>query len=282
MFEGSGLSTIWEHVSELLARLRVAIFAVVASTIAVLIVPIDLNSLNLSWTSPVYNTLATMVINRLRTDLLPDGVELIPLDWFAPFTTYIYVSIFLGVTISSPVIVYEIYKFIDPALYEHERKYIFLFVTSFTSLFLFGLALGYFVIVPITFRMLLGSTYLLGLSPRYEFSSFFSIVLGGLAMSGLLFTFPVFFLTLVKAGIVRTSMITGARKFLYVGIFVAICILTPDPTIVTDVIIFLPVLVLTEISVLIGKRIEKNRAKSLLREQVFPSAMETEQLNLSP
>ena len=251
--------SFWDHIRELLSRLRVMVFAVVISSIAVLVVPIDIESINLSWTSPVYNTLVSVVIKRLISDLLPAGVELLPLDWFAPFTIYIYVSIFLGVTISSPVIIYEIYKFVNPALYENERNYIYLFVTGFTVLFLFGITLGYFVVVPVTFRMLLSSTFLLHLAPMYEFSSFFSIVLGLMSVCGLLFTFPVFFLTLVKAGILNTSQVTNARKVLYVGVLVLIAFLTPDPTLVTDIVIFVPIMMLTEASILIGKRMEKGR-----------------------
>jgi len=251
--------TFWEHTVELIARLRVMIYAIAISSTAVMIVPIDLESIRLSFTSPMYQTVATYVINRMRTDFLPEGVELLPLDWFAPFTIYIYVSIFLGVIISSPIIVYEAHKFVNPALYEHERRYVFLFTSSFTFLFITGVLFGYLLIVPITFRMLLMSTYLLGLAPRYEFSSFFSLVLGGLASCGLVFTFPVFFLTLVRAGILKTSYVTKARKFLYAGVFIAIAILTPDPTIVSDILIFIPIVVLTEVSIFLGKRIEKAR-----------------------
>ena len=181
------------------------------------------------------------------------------MDWFAPFTVYIAVSIFLGAVISSPVTIFEIYRFIGPALRRNERRYIFLFTASFSLLFLTGVLFGYLIVVPTTFRMLLASTLFLGLVPRYEFTSFFSLILGGLAMTGLMFTFPVFFVTLVKAGIVKTSLVTKARRYLYAGVFILIAIATPDPTIVSDVIIFLPVLLLTEASIVVGKRIEKAR-----------------------
>jgi sec-independent protein translocase protein TatC len=258
------------HVTELLSRLKVAVAAVFVSTILVLVVPIDAAGLDAAWSNPNYNTIASIFINRLRVDLLPNGVELLPLDWFAPFTIYVYSAVFLGVTISSPIIIYEIYKFINPALYDNERKLVYLFVGSFTVLFLFGVALGYFMLVPVTFKMLMGMTTLLGLSPRYEFSSFFGVVLGGTLMTGLFFTFPVFFLTLVWAGVLKTSMVTGARKIIYIGVFVLICIITPDPTILSDIIIFFPVVVLLEGSLLIGKYIENKREKANVVPQEAP------------
>lgn len=101
METGSTLGAVLGHVNELLSRLKVAVAAIIVSTILVLIVPIDAAALDASWSNPNYNTLATVVINRLRIDLLPAGVELLPLDWFSPFTTYMYVALFLGLTISS-------------------------------------------------------------------------------------------------------------------------------------------------------------------------------------
>ncbi len=251
--------TFWEHTIELIRRVRNAVYALVASSLATMLVPINIDSISLSLTQPVYETLTTYLIKRLQIDLLPPSVELLPMDWFAPFTVYIAVSIFLGAVVSSPVTIYEIYRFIGPALRRNERRYILLFTASFSLLFLTGVLFGYLIVVPISFRMLLASTLYLGLVPRYEFTSFFSIILGGLAMTGLMFTFPVFFVTLVRAGIVKTSLVTKARRYLYAGVFILIAVTTPDPTIVSDVIIFLPVLLLTEASIVVGKRIEKKR-----------------------
>ena len=253
--------SVWGHIAELISRLKIAVAALVVATLAVLIVPIDPASFGQSLTSSNYNTISTLVISRLMSDMLPQGVELLPLDWFAPFTVYIYVSIFLGFVISSPIIIYQIYKFVAPALYENEQRLIFLFVGSFTGLFLLGVAMGYMMLVPVTFRMLLGITNLLGISPKYEFSSFFTIILGGVLMTGLFFTFPVFFLSLVKIGVLKTSMISKARKIIYVGVFIVICIITPDPTILSDLILFVPTVILMELSLIIGKKIEGDRDK---------------------
>ena len=264
------LGALWGHIIELLSRLKISIFTLFASTLIVLLVPVDIASLGQSLSESNYNTVSTMVINRLIQDMLPKGVELLPLDWFTPFNVYISVSIFLGVIISSPVILYQVYRFIAPALYEGEKRVVFLFIGSFSILFLAGVVMGYILLVPTTFRMLLGLTTILGISPKYELSSFFTIILGGVLMTGLFYTFPVFFLSLVKLGVLKTSMITGARKFIYVGVFILICIITPDPTILSDVLLFLPTIVLIELSVIIGKKIEGDRAKAMMSSSVKP------------
>jgi sec-independent protein translocase protein TatC len=261
MLQTDRQSSFWEHAGELLSKARVVIAALIVASVAVLVVPVNFAGI-VDITSGNYATVATVVINRITSDLLPAGAELLPLDWFAPFTIYLYVSLFLGVVLSSPVILYELYRFVAPALYEGERNGARLFIVALTGLFAAGVVFGYLTVVPTTFRMLLGSTEMLGLAPRFEFASFFSIVLGGLGMSGLLFTFPVFFLTLVRAGVLNTGMITGSRKFIYLGAFALICVVTPDPTLVSDIMIFVPIVVLLEASVLLGRLIERGKTKT--------------------
>src|SRR3989337_172783 len=117
--------------------------------------------------------------------------ELLPISWFAPLEIYLFVSVMLGVVISSPVIMYEIYKFISPALHERERKSILTFVTFFTSLFVFGVAFGYFLIMPMSVRALLLASKFLGLPLKFEFAEFFSLIMGGTLLSGFMLTFPV-------------------------------------------------------------------------------------------
>ncbi len=261
--------SFWEHASELITRVRKIVFALIISSIAAMVIPINLDSLRLSFTDPMYETMPTYLINQLRQDLLPSGVQLLPVDWFAPFMMYIYASVFIGVVVSSPVITYEIYKFIDPALKRNERKYIYLFTSSFTLLFLTGVAFGYFLIAPVTFNVLLFSGRFLGLAPMYEFTGFYSIALSIIAVCGLAFTFPVFFLLLVKIGILQTSYVTKIRKYFYAGLFIAIAVLTADPSPISDAILFVPLVILMEMSILIGKRIEKGRksnsAKPIIR-----------------
>lgn len=249
--------TFWQHVTELLKRLRIIFIAVAVSSIFVMAFPVNINFENLSATNPWYTTIAVLFIKRIQQDLVPPEVELLPISWFAPLEIYFFVSVMLGVVISSPVIMHQVYKFINPALHEHERKSILTFVLSFSGLFVFGVIFGYLLIMPASVRALLVSSKFLGLPLKFEFAEFFSLAVGGLLLSGFMFTFPVFLILLVKAGVLKTEYVTRNRKYLYPGIIILISIFDPDPTLITEVMLFIPIIILTETSVLIARRFER-------------------------
>ena len=250
------------HIKELINRLRTILIAVTISTIAAMLVPVSLDFSNVSAASPYYTTLTSLTIINLQEKFLPAEAELLPLSFLAPLEVYFFVAIILGVVISTPVISYEIYKFINPALHKHERNAILQFVIAFVALFAFGFTLGYLFIVPMSMRMIFSIADLLNLPPAYAFSEFFSLVGFALLSCGLIFTLPTFLVLLVKAGILETKSLTGNRKYLYGFLVIIIALLDPDPGLVTEALIFLPLVILTEISILIAKRIEKNREES--------------------
>lgn len=259
--EGKEL-TFWEHLREMLSRLRMVFYALIISTIVVMVVPIQLDLANLSASDPWYQTISSFVIRKLQTDFLPADVELLPISWLAPLEVYMYVSLMLGVVISSPIIMYELYKFANPALHQHERKLIYPFVISFTGLFIFGFTLGYMVVVPATVKAMVLFANLLGLTPTYSFSDFFSLVMLTLLLCGFIFTFPTYVVLLVKAGIITTEQIKKNRKYIYVGAVILIAIIDPEPSLVTEITTIIPLIVLTEISILIARRFEKQREEA--------------------
>ncbi len=254
--------TFMDHVRELLYRLRAMLIAIIISTVVAMLVPVTLDFSNVTAENPFYATIASNVIRHLQDRFKPPEAKLLPLDPIAPAESYFFISIILGIVISSPAIFYELYKFINPALHKHERGDATKFVGAFVSLFLFGLFMGYIYIVPMTMRMLFMFANLLNLPPEYEFSTFFSTIGLSLLLCGLIFTFPIYIVLLVKVGILKTQYITKNRKYLYGGLIIVIAIVDPEPGIITESLVFLPLLVLTEISILIAKRIEKKREAS--------------------
>lgn len=254
--------TFMDHLRELLTRLRTILYAVIISTVIAMLVPVNLDFLTVSSENPFYATITSQVIRNLEDRFRPAGAELLPLSPLAPAEVYFFVSIILGILISSPVISYELYKFINPALHKHERKDALQFVAAFAGLFIFGFALGYLFIVPMTMRVLFFFADLLDLPPWYDFSAFFSTIGFSLLLCGLIFTFPTYIVLLVKAGILKTRLITENRKYLYGGLLVLIAILDPEPGLITESVVFIPLVILTEVSIFIAKRIEKARIQS--------------------
>lgn len=253
--------SFWDHLVELTKRMRVILVSLIVSTIVVMTVPVTLDFTSfLSTTNPFYPTMATLVIRDFQQKFLPPEAQLLPMSPFAPMEVYMLISVVLGVVISTPVISYELYKFLNPALHKHERKAALQFVASFAGLFIFGFMLGYLYIVPTTIRTAVIFSKMLGLSALlYSFNEFFSMVSLSLLLSSMIFTFPIYIVLLVKVGILHTRQLTKNRKYLYGGVLILIAFLDPEPGLVTEGILFIPIIILLETSIIIAKRIEKKR-----------------------
>jgi len=254
--------TFWDHLTELIKRLRRILYSLIISTVVVMVFPVTLDFSGMSPENPFYPTITTLVIRNFEQRFLPEGAGLLPMSPFAVLEVYMFISLILGLVISSPFVSYELYNFLNPALHKPEKKMMFQFVASFAGLFILGFALGYFLVVPTTMRTLFGFSSMLNLTPYYDFAEFYSMIGLSLFVCSILFTFPIYIVLLIKAGILRTEQLTKSRKFLYGGVLILIALVDPDPTIITESILFLPIVILTETSILIGKRLEKARDKA--------------------
>jgi sec-independent protein translocase protein TatC len=251
--------TFWEHLTELFKQLRKVFVVFIVSTIAVMVVPINLDFTNLNLSNPFYQTITSYVIQHFQERFLPQGITLIPLNFFAPLEVYFFISLVMGAAIGLPVAAYELYNFLQPALRKNEKRFALQFIASFVALFSFGLSLGYMYVVPLTFRTMTLFSQLQNLEQIYNFSEFFSMVGTILLGCGLIFTFPTYVYLLVKANILKTEQLTKNRKYMYGILLIIIAALDPDPTLITEGVTFIPIVILMELTILISKRIEKKR-----------------------
>ncbi len=250
--------TIWEHIYELSQRLRVILISIFVFTIIFMIVPADLSFLeNPSQLLTMYRPLVVTVLDVIRDQVLPEGMVLIGGEVTAGIELYLMISFAFGLVCSVPVIAYEIYKYIDPALYPHERRMIYPFIISFTSLFVFGAFFGYFILLPFMLWALVPFLLWVGAQPIILVTDFYSLVFISIFLSGIAFTFPIFLVLLVKVGILKTRTLTKNRKYVYAGTFILTAIITPDGGPLADMALFLPIIILFEIAILIAKRYEK-------------------------
>jgi sec-independent protein translocase protein TatC len=152
--------------------------------------------------------------------------------------------VFLG----SPVIFWQIWKFVAPGLYKHEKRTLLPFSFLSSVCFLGGAAFGYFVVFPPAFRFLLGySTDFL--TPMPAVSEYFSLSLRLLIAFGVIFELPILMVFLAKIGIVDVPFLNKNRKYAILINFIIAAILTPTPDIVNQMLMGVPLLVLYEISV---------------------------------
>jgi sec-independent protein translocase protein TatC len=247
--------TIQEHISELASRLKVILYSLVITTTIFMVFPA--NSSFLKNPLAFYDPLIAIVLRQVIRDVLPNGVQLIAGEFTAPLEIYLIASVLLGVAVSSPVIAYEVYRYIDPALYPEERKAVYPFVLSFTILFLMGALLGYKVLAPFMLWAMLPFFRLAGAVPIIYVMDFYSLVFVTTLTSGFSFTLPVFFVLLVRFGIIKTSYVTTRRRYIYAALYVITAIVTPDGGPIADIALFVPMAILLELAVFFGKRYEK-------------------------
>ena len=151
--------------------------------------------------------------------------------------------------LASPVIFLQIWRFVAPGLYRHEKRVLLPFTAISTLCFLGGAAFGYFVVFPPAFRFLVGYASET-LAPLPAVSEYFSLSLRLLLAFGIVFELPVFMVFLAKIGVVNTAFLRRNRKYAVLISFVAAAILTPTPDVVNQLFMAGPLLVLYEVSIL--------------------------------
>jgi sec-independent protein translocase protein TatC len=250
----------WDHLDELLTRLRIIFITVIVSGLLIGFWPIDPRGL----LDPVglYQPIISLIMLKMKSDLLPSGATLIAGGLTDTLYVYMFMSLLIGIVFSSPIIGYELYAFLAPALHPHERKHISRFVAAFFALFAFGVAMAYFLILPLTFKILIWFIASGGASPFINIQDFYNMIVVLIIATGSFYTAPVFVVLLVQVGILPSAFIAGKRKIMYLAFLIILTIITPDPTPITAVIIMVPFIVIFEGAVLAAKRIDVKRAKT--------------------
>ncbi len=244
-----------EHIDELRHRLKVIFITLVVSILVVLLLPLNpaqlLDLSNVYWTSPV-----TVFLNAVVNYTLPSTIKLIPLTVGAPLEVLLYASLILGFAVDMPVIAFEVYRFVDPALKQSERDMVYPVITSATLLFVVGLLFGYFILARFIFVAMVPFYTAVGLTPPFQIavSDFYAIVFLSVLFSGAAFVSPVFVFLLIRFGVISPSFFSKNRVLIWAVTYVITAIITPDGGPLLDVILFVPVIALLELSVVIGRR----------------------------
>lgn len=152
---------------------------------------------------------------------------------------------FLG---ACPVIFHQIWRFVAPGLYQHEKKVLLPFSVVSTVCFIGGAAFGYFVVFPPAFRFLIGYSSAF-LDPMPAVNEYFSLALRLLIAFGVVFELPVFMVFLAKIGVVNASFLAKHRKYAVLLAFVIAAVLTPTPDVVNQMFMAGPLIILYEISI---------------------------------
>lgn len=222
------------HLVELRKRLMNAV-------VAVLVVFVVL----FHWASDLYTVLAEPLLSKL-----PKGGQMIATDVTTPFFVPLKVALMAAFLITLPYTLYQIWRFVAPGLYEHEKRMVWPLIIASTTLFFCGMGFAYFAVFPIVFGFITSSAPL-GVAVMTDIDKYLSFVLTMFMAFGMTFQVPVAVVLMVRMGFVTVAKLREIRPYVVVGAFVVGAIFTP-PDVVSQSMLALPLWLLYEAGILVA------------------------------
>lgn len=240
--------TLMEHLDELRSRLvKCAIAVVFGMTVA--------------WT--LYPQIYDILVHPL-CDVIPQSCDLVLRDPLEGLSIRLRVSGYVGIAIAMPVLLWQLWKFITPGLYEHERKYAIPFMVSALFLFALGAGLAYYTL-PRALDFLIS---IAGGDMEVLFSPepYIKLITYMMLAFGIGFEFPVVLVALQLVGVLKTETLRRTRRYAYVGILVLVAVITPSGDPYSMLLLSVPMIIFYEVSILIGRFIERARSRKQAAE----------------
>lgn len=177
------------------------------------------------------------------------------------FSAHIWTSIWAGFIIGFPYILFEVWKFISPGLYEKERKHSRGFILVASFLFFLGVLFGYYVVAPLSINFL--GTYQVStlVQNQFDLSSYISTVRAAVIACGIMFELPIIIYFLTKVGLVTPEFLRKYRKMALVVVLIVSAVITP-PDVASQIIVAVPVLILYQLSIYISAIVIKRENKA--------------------
>lgn len=187
-------------------------------------------------------------------------IPLISTELSAQFMTHVTMSCVLAFLLASPYILFELFRFVSPALYKREKRYSYLVAAIVYFLFIIGLLMSYFILFPISFQFL--ATYQVNeeIASTITLDSYISTFCTLTFMMGIVFQLPVFTFVLGKIGVITADILKKYRSYALIIILIISAIITP-PDIFTLILVAIPIYGLYELSILVLKRFQKRNLK---------------------
>jgi sec-independent protein translocase protein TatC len=246
--DGSNVEeTFMSHLVELRDR-------IIRAGVSVLVVFIGL----VYWAPNIFRLLARPLMQNL-----PKDGKMIVTDVTGSFFVPMKVTMMVALVIALPVVLYQLWAFIAPGLYQHEKKLVMPLVASSYSLFLCGMAFAYYVVFPTIFRVMAHYNAPLGAQMNTDIDNYLSFVLTMFLAFGVTFEVPIVVVILVRMGFVSLAKLKQIRPYVVVGAFVISAVVTP-PDVFSQLILAVPLVLLYEIGILAARLIVgKDKDKEL-------------------
>jgi len=229
------------HLQELRKRLILSFIAVGAGFI-----------LCYAFAEAVFNVLAAPLFK-----VMPAGGSLVFTSVAEAFFTYMKVAFVAGLILVSPFVLYQVWAFVAPGLYQKEKRYVVPFVLGGSFFFALGVLFAYFVAIPMGFKFLLGYATDF-IKPLPSMKEYLSFSIKFLLAFGLVFEFPVVLVLLARIGVIDARALSQRRKYAILLIFIFAAVVTP-PDLISQVLMALPLMGLYELSILLSKIFGKKK-----------------------
>ncbi len=239
--------TFISHLVELRERLVKSVVAVLVVTFALMAYP---------GMKELYALVAAPMLK-----VLPAGTSMIATDVTGTFFIPLKVTLMTGFLISLPVVLYQMWAFVAPGLYKHEKKMAMPIIVSSTLLFFCGMAFAYFVVFPSIFGTFVGFTPA-GVNMTPDIDKYWSFALTMFIAFGITFETPVVLAVLTRAGIVTVKQLGEFRGYFIVAAFVIAAVVTP-PDVLSQLFLAVPLVILYEVGIIVSRFITpRSRAEA--------------------
>ena len=236
--------TFWDHLDVLRSSLiRMAVAVAVVSIVAFLLKD-ELFSIVLAPRSSDFVTYRLIGVGAFSLHLMNTGLT-------EQFMIHVRTALYAGLLVASPYILYELFRFVSPGLYQNERRYAFWIVGAAYMMFLFGTLVNYFMVFPLTVRFL--GTYQVSpdVANMLTLQSYIDTLLGMSLVLGVVFELPVVCGLLGRMGLLTDGMMSLYRRHAIVAILIVAAIITPTTDVFTLCVVALPIYLLYELSIVI-------------------------------
>ncbi|MEY3777146.1 MAG: twin-arginine translocase subunit TatC [Pseudomonadota bacterium] len=199
------------------------------------------------WAPDIFQLLA-----RPLLDVLPKGAHMIVTDVTGSFFVPIKVTLMAAFVLALPVVIYQVWAFVAPGLYQHEKKLVIPLVVSTYTLFLIGMAFAYLLVFPTVFSFMVSYNEPLGADMSTDIDKYLSFAMTTFLAFGFTFEVPVVVVVLVRLGMVKLAKLKEIRPYITVGAFVVAAVVTP-PDVLSQLLLAIPLCVLYELGLLIAR-----------------------------
>jgi sec-independent protein translocase protein TatC len=240
--------TLVEHLAELRKRLIICVLAVaVGMVIAFIAYPWIIDFL--------LHPYKQLVESRPESSIT--GGQLLQTDPLEGFGVRMKTSAYAGIALAMPILLWQVWKFVTPGLYDHERRWAVPFVASALVLFVLGAMLAYFTLPrALDFLVTIAGDDFVS---AFQASKYFQLVTYMMLAFGIGFEFPIVLIFLQLAGIVDAGMLRRARRFAIVGICILVAVITPSGDPISMLMLSVPMVVFYEAAILIGSFLTRRR-----------------------